>query len=121
MISPGCTEERNMNIGYSINSIIIYYLTWKSLDKKASISCTLYPAFIMYCLRNVIRILDVEKTRERMTAVEWQDLEFLYLNSFYLMVVYFFLAFLHNKSSLLITCLLISTANTFVKYNQNII
>ena len=75
----------------------------------------------MYCLRNVIRILDVEKTRERMTAVEWQDVEFLYLNSFYLMVVYFFLAFLHNKSSLFITCALISIANTFVKYNRNII
>ena len=35
VISPGCTEERNMNIAYSINSIIIYYLTWKSLKKKA--------------------------------------------------------------------------------------
>ena len=57
---PRSTEDRNVNILYTVNTLVMSILVYRSYNKNNTFQYTLCPAYILYCVRSIFRVLDFE-------------------------------------------------------------
>lgn len=73
LIKPDSEMHLKMNIGYTISnliSIILMAVTYSNPEKL----CYVTPSMLILNLKYIIRCLDIEDTRSRMTTDEWESL-----------------------------------------------
>ena len=86
-------EELCMNTGYMIITLVNFFLIFRSYKLNVSMETTVYPSFIFLLLRNLIRVLDLENTKQFKSDSEWYNLIQLQTMSFSFLTCLFLLSF----------------------------
>ena len=74
MVNPLSPIHLKMNIAYSVNTVLTSVLTYQSYKENVKIVFTLYPAFILFMIRMIIRVFDIESTKEDLGMEEWVNI-----------------------------------------------
>ena len=104
-----------VNIVYTLNTVLNMMLVYISYNKKASFTFTLYPAYILFCLRQIIRLIDFEQTKLTMTPIQWYDLSLMQSNAYGFLCSIYYMAFYRERGSFIIFTLFIWVGNVIRK------
>ena len=110
--------ERIVNVFYTVNTFIVNILMYLYFKKKVSTKYTIFPAYILLILRQIIRVADFEKSYEFLGPQVTFKKNLYQIYVFIPMMSYYHFLFGNIKGSIIILILMVYLSLSIIFYSQ---
>ena len=60
LLKPENVKTTYVYSAFTVNSFLIWFLVYRSYKKNANMSTTVYPAYVLFVIRQLLRLADID-------------------------------------------------------------